>query len=1069
MKRFSKFAAVLLMLVCTFFGLAACNKVERIGIEKDKMPRVIFVQGQDLDLSSGFLTVKDKKGTKDISFDSKGVSIKGYDKDTLGEQQLTVSYEGKKTQLKVTVVARIVVENYENSYFVGTEFNKEKGRLVITKDDGTSSTVQMNDPNVSVEGFDASNAASPLTLTARYQNGDVNYTGTFNVNIYNVESVDFLAPRKTSYKSHDEGIDLNGGYFTIKANSGALTDYVALTADMASGFDLSAATEANREEPLVQTITFDYLGKKYTYDIKITYTDVTQIKKNAATLSALDWSGNAAPAISAEQGALAMETAELYFGLSSDEKALITEEERLSFVRAATVYGYDKWKEDIDRYAKVFTVSDDGKLSLTCETYADTKAALTGLQNKETPVYTAGELLSEISSSFAKSVLFGETTIEAKLAGVFKPGSFTTVLSKLEFMITLYEKLQNVPAEWTAESLASHKTALDGAVDYISEKAYTSLNDRGLYTAVANWREDYFDILYTYYYDVGDNDSIAVLEDLHLPGKLEELYTLIRLAVSRLGYADSKWFMVYYNNAMSLASEIVNGSDEMYKSLYKSITIGNYLSNSNGYVDVTFNDMLYFARTSSSSSSVGYVYRSGSLLDDAEYESLWELYIGIANKAAADEKYTESVDYENDMQSLLNSFVALSPAKQRVFLVSVNVNYSAGKFMALDFSDGANTSFISDLAGYYTEKLSDDGDVLFADLMLAIEYYMNRYNDSTGQTVVNFVTRMNKINAEFEKMSDADKALVRQYFGTVIDQYNRYAKDYANFPDSIATIDLGNYADDFQAIADAIVKVDTAYAYVQKNYALFAPLLSAYEEAEVLVNGLLKKATDAGDTDIVYAYYHQVYAIAKNYALPLSYAMQNYRSAYLWCLTDYSKVGNYLFGSSVPLYNYYNQEELQPFMADASYVIWTGMNFNEEVETNFRDKTRVLNAMKAFRELDAENQYLFLLLDNKSGNYYYKGIALFLQEVLSSDAMDAANKLLEVEQSYVIYMSNPDGKYENGTTYKQNLLDKMAKVDELCIALGNNNATALATFMQYLGDMYNFYNDACTKLNTTQA
>ena len=55
------------------------------------MPQVLFVQGNELNLSGGKLTVNGKE----VDLTDKDVQVTGYDKDKLGEQTLTVTYKGK--------------------------------------------------------------------------------------------------------------------------------------------------------------------------------------------------------------------------------------------------------------------------------------------------------------------------------------------------------------------------------------------------------------------------------------------------------------------------------------------------------------------------------------------------------------------------------------------------------------------------------------------------------------------------------------------------------------------------------------------------------------------------------------------------------------------------------------------------------------------------------------------------------------------------------------------------------------------------------------------------------------
>ena len=53
-----------------------------------------------------------------------GVTISGYNKDQLGQQTVTITYEGQTLEVKVTVIPRIAFEGVTKEYFVGDTFDK---------------------------------------------------------------------------------------------------------------------------------------------------------------------------------------------------------------------------------------------------------------------------------------------------------------------------------------------------------------------------------------------------------------------------------------------------------------------------------------------------------------------------------------------------------------------------------------------------------------------------------------------------------------------------------------------------------------------------------------------------------------------------------------------------------------------------------------------------------------------------------------------------------------------------------------------------------------------------------
>ena len=77
---------VAIVLVCVFAGRG--DKIEEIYVSKTHAPRLSYVQGQELDLSSGVLTVVVKGEETLVPLNASGVSVTGYDKNQLGDHFL---------------------------------------------------------------------------------------------------------------------------------------------------------------------------------------------------------------------------------------------------------------------------------------------------------------------------------------------------------------------------------------------------------------------------------------------------------------------------------------------------------------------------------------------------------------------------------------------------------------------------------------------------------------------------------------------------------------------------------------------------------------------------------------------------------------------------------------------------------------------------------------------------------------------------------------------------------------------------------------------------------------------
>ena len=281
-KRYASIPLLLIIVIAGIIGLTGCDsgeKIEQIYITNNHSPRLTYVEGQDLDLSKGALTVVIDGQETLLPMTDASVSVTGYDKTKLGDQTLTVTYNELTTTFTVKVVARIVAEGFEKQYFIGDTFNAAKGKLRVAKDDATTFTVNMNDPKVSVQAFDSTTPGTK-TVTAQYTDGATQYTCTFNVEVYGASDVKIVYPDKKQYYSHDTGLDFAGGYLTVTAGTNSsIVRHVDITADMVTGFDLSAVTKDHRNTPLSQEITIKYLDKTFNYTIKITYSGVTVINE----------------------------------------------------------------------------------------------------------------------------------------------------------------------------------------------------------------------------------------------------------------------------------------------------------------------------------------------------------------------------------------------------------------------------------------------------------------------------------------------------------------------------------------------------------------------------------------------------------------------------------------------------------------------------------------------------------------------------------------------------------------------------------------------------------------------
>ena len=147
----------------------------------------------------------------------------------------------------------------KTSYLEGKDtLDLTGGILTLTLDDASTQTVALTDEAVTVTGFDNTQVGTD-TLTVSYGGKET----TFDVTITAKSAASIAiktAPTKSEYTVGDT-LDVTGGEITVTYDNETSAD-VAITADMVSGFDSSAAAAS-------QTLTVTYEGKTATFDISI--------------------------------------------------------------------------------------------------------------------------------------------------------------------------------------------------------------------------------------------------------------------------------------------------------------------------------------------------------------------------------------------------------------------------------------------------------------------------------------------------------------------------------------------------------------------------------------------------------------------------------------------------------------------------------------------------------------------------------------------------------------------------------------------------------------------------------
>lgn len=1093
MKRTLKILIVTLLLAICSLSIVACgkNKVKGdISVKEDAMPQSVFVLGEDIDLSAGVLLIDNNGKTTEVPMNSEDVTVTGYDKNTLGQQTITVSYKDKSVELTVNVVERMQISDHIADYLVGDSLDLSKGRVKITRNDGSNYTVMLKSDKVSVTGF-TSETAGQKNVTVKYTSGSETYTTTLSLNVHNVEKVELTRPTKITYNSHDSGVEVAGGILTLSALNGKISKDVTVTADMISGFDLTAVNKTN--SPLTQTVSVMYDGKAYTYDIRITYTPVSEFKNNAGVVAGLDWTKEEAPEISREQGETAMRMMELYLDMSPAEQTLLTREETLNMARTAIVYAFELWGNDVLEFDGAFTVSD-GEFVLQAKDEESIAKAVELLEDTDRPLFTLYELIYGIVNTFGT-----EENDETVYEGVyfsyyptFDPELFEELADVFEYMLELDALMDAVGTDWKS-NINEYSDEIEAVYDSIINGDYYSYEYAQFFIYVSLWREgdDAFDFLYHYYFDIlGDAESVIMIANLRLPSKLEEIFVYIYEAMNQLEYiasyytADTSQFFYNYYMAVDLSNQLLlseDPDDAMLKVLFQGLPLNSMLGIGTEDGLYTFIDMIDYLCTTEG----GYYSLCGALLGNPEFEALFDKYLYILitlfDNYSEDElgnainNYEGTPEYIADIKEMLALYMQLTPSEQFFFIGTLNAYYA----MNIPPYAFDTESEYADFIAVFFDMLNDTymdmfetnaGKDAYLALMLATEAYAQRYNTENWlEEMTNCLGYIKNALAGTE-MSENDKALFMSELGSI------YTKYTALLPAENGTeetpVDLGEWADEFEELNEAIVNLELAYALINEGATYYSLFFSAYERVQAIADSILN--SDAPDYIKDYFIYAEAYSLSTLDKLldPELVVEDEQFWSYDYVITFYRAIYiNALVAFSDGVFDYYMDGALPAFMANAYDLYWNYYLWDKGI-----DAARIAEILASFRTLTPDEQVIFLFYFEGEEGLYYTALEQFLNDNYESDAIiSAISALFEVEMQYVMfgyYYEYYYSYYESEQITREEFEEIVAQIlpdlnDAYTAFLDTYKELGAdeALFTEDFGAMYEYYKSIVEELN----
>ena len=230
----------------TFTVTVEAAPVVLIGIYVTAPDKTEYAWGEMLDLTGMTVTGNYSDGSSHGI--TEGYIVTGFDPEVVGQQWVSVTYEGCSMSFSVTVAAPAltgitVTAPSKNTYWVGEELDLTDMVVTATYADGSTETVL---DGYTVEGYDAYTAGEQ-TVTVTYEG----FTATFAVTVNEIvlAGIAVTPPAKTRY-AYGEGLDCSGMKVIAKWSDGR-TEVVA-DGYTVEGYDAYT--------PGVQTITVIYQG-----------------------------------------------------------------------------------------------------------------------------------------------------------------------------------------------------------------------------------------------------------------------------------------------------------------------------------------------------------------------------------------------------------------------------------------------------------------------------------------------------------------------------------------------------------------------------------------------------------------------------------------------------------------------------------------------------------------------------------------------------------------------------------------------------------------------------------------
>ena len=233
-----------------------------IEIRVSTLPlKLNYVLGQPLDIDGGILELIYDNDT--VEKKALAVAQLSYDKTSVGQVPVEVSYGDIKTQFTINMAPRVIVSivvtaPQKVSYYTADALDISGCELAVyfQSEDEYSETVPVSADMLS--GYDM-NTPGEQSVVVTYKEFSTSFTITVLPN--NVESIEIRSlPTKLRYQMGVDDLDISGGMVNATYSNGSVSQ-IAMSEATVTGFDNTVAG--------TQTLTVTYDGKTASFDVEI--------------------------------------------------------------------------------------------------------------------------------------------------------------------------------------------------------------------------------------------------------------------------------------------------------------------------------------------------------------------------------------------------------------------------------------------------------------------------------------------------------------------------------------------------------------------------------------------------------------------------------------------------------------------------------------------------------------------------------------------------------------------------------------------------------------------------------